>query len=302
MKKIVLFLTLIYGLVSLQAQTLPYTYEYHFNKYLLNPAAAGYNFQGLSFRLTDRHQWIGIPGAPQTQTFTFTNIVGGNHGIGIMLGRDKIGLQQRLAGQASYSFHSMVDRVNNRHLAFGIAAQVFQYTFTPAFSNPVAQMDRAFVNAITTKIFPNAALGALFYGDKGFFGISAFNLIKPQITSDFEPTTGYVTIGRKEKIKRNLFLELSYLLKIDGNFNYEMDVNAFLSFGSDFWIGTSYRTPSALLLLTGLNKGHLSFGYAFEYSFASVMLSSYGTHSVMLGYNIANQKPKRTAIQCPAYF
>ena len=287
---------------KLSAQTLPYTYEYHFNRYLLNPAAAGFNFPGLSFRITDRHQWIGIPGAPQTQTFTLTNIIDDKHGIGIMLGRDKLGLQQRLQGQVSYSFHSLVDKVNNRHLALGIAGQYFQYTFSPSFSNPVAQMDRSFVNAIQSKYFPNAALGAIFYGDKGYFGISAFNLIKPQINTDLEPTTGYITIGRKEKLKRNMYLEVSVLSKVNGDFDYELDVNAFLSFRDKLWVGTSFRTPSSLLVLAGYNYKHLSFGYAFEYSFASVMLSTYGTHSAMLGYNIAKKKNKRASIECPAYY
>ncbi len=300
-KLILLFISINFTILSIHAQSLPFANEYHFNRYLINPAAAGFNFRGLSIRLTDRQQWYGIPGAPQTGTFSFTTFAGKKNAIGVLLGRDVVGQQKRLAGQASYTYLSKVENVNNRYLAFGIAAQVFQYSFTSAFSDPVAQMDRGLQGAIQKKIFPNAALGALFYGDKGYFGVSAFNLIKPSVTTDFEPTTGYITIGRKEKLKRNLYLELAYLLKIDGNLNYEMDVNAFLSFGHKFWVGASYRTPSALLIMTGLNYGHYSFGYAFEYSFTSVMLSSFGTHSVMIGYNVAAKKEKNASIACPAY-
>ena len=287
------------------SQTLPFTYDYHFNSYLINPAAAGYNVRGMSVRLIDRQQWFGVPGAPQTGSFSLTSFVGKSHGIGVVIGRDVVGLQQRLMGRVSYSHHALVDKVGNRHMAFGLAAEVFQFSMANSFVDPIAQMDRGLTAGVQQKIYPNATGGILFYGDRGHFGVSVFNLIKPELASDFEPSVAYISIGRKERLISDMVFEFNYLAKLTFDFDFEMDVNAYLSFGNKFWIGASYRTPASIIAMTGFNKGAYSFGYAFEYSLTAIMPSSFGTHSVMIGYNIFKSRNGRNEdgmIECPAYF
>ncbi len=298
-----LFIVLLFLGTKIKAQSNPFTYDYHFNTYLINPAAAGQNVNGMSIRIIDRQQWLMLPGSPQTGSLSFTTLINDMHGIGVMIGRDAIGLQNRLLGKVSYSHHSKIEKHNNRNLAFGIAAEVYQYTFNKSFTDPLAQADRGFNAAIEKKIYPNATLGTIFYGDKGYFGVSVMNVIKPQIYKDLDPFLVHVALARREEISKNFTLEINTLLKANSDYQISVDVNSILSYTNKVWLGASYRLPRAILVMTGYNFGPFSIGYAFEYSLAQVTTASFGTHSAMLGYNVFNKnKSKQGAADCPAYF
>ena len=65
--------------------------QYMFNTMAVNPGYAG-SKQVMTAMVLSRSQWLGIEGAPQTQTVTFhTPVISKNIGLGFSLVNDKIG-------------------------------------------------------------------------------------------------------------------------------------------------------------------------------------------------------------------
>jgi len=270
---------------------------------LINPAAAGVNFDGLSVSLLDRHQWIGMQGAPQTNTFSITKSFMSGPALGAFVANDSYGLMRDLYVRASFSYSSQIEKVNNRHVSLGIAFEGSQYSYDKSYDNPIVMADRGIRDAIPNALTYDVSMGFIFYGDKGFFSVSATNFLKRKVTSDSEPSYIYAMIDKKGQISRWMWLDISYLLKLSSKLNVEMDVTAKLIYKNRIWGGLSYRTPRALLALMGMNYKKYAFGYGFEYSLSKLMASTYGTHELFLSYNIPNNRKKRkNTPACPAYY
>src|SRR4029078_9381943 len=80
-----LYLTMLFGFlfVAAHAQYEPMFTQYMFNETFINPAYAG-SHENISASVLDRNQWVGIDGAPKTQTFNIHGATG-NRKIGLGL-------------------------------------------------------------------------------------------------------------------------------------------------------------------------------------------------------------------------
>jgi type IX secretion system PorP/SprF family membrane protein len=100
------------------AQINPIGAQYFQNRYLANPAMAGYQ-SGLSINLAYRKQWNNIPGAPQNVSVT------GDYGtekvgVGFNFYKDEAGLLSRSRVQASYAYHLPLSD-DGKKLHFGVS-------------------------------------------------------------------------------------------------------------------------------------------------------------------------------------
>src|SRR5690349_18658589 len=94
LKKLTFFLALLLCFKS-YAQQLPQFTQYMFNRLVINPAYAGGDGP-LSLTLANRSQWLGVDGAPTTQTFTAHSMFTKKNGLGLSLVNDKIGVHKNL--------------------------------------------------------------------------------------------------------------------------------------------------------------------------------------------------------------
>ena len=76
-----------FNLIS-HAQQAPHYTQYVDNMQILNPAFVGY----LSISLLSRKQWVGVEGAPETNTFSINGRVKDGFGFGATIINDQLGL------------------------------------------------------------------------------------------------------------------------------------------------------------------------------------------------------------------
>lgn len=203
-----LYLSLIAVLITFLTVDV-YAQDPHFSQYMnnpldLNPANAGIfhgNFRGI---VNYRRQWENISAAFQTigasGDFQLARNVFSNDlfGMGVNVMQDQAGTSSmsNLNAALSLSYTKILDRYANHYLTFGANAGFLQKSFTATnlrwdnqwtetgfdLTNPTGESN---LNEATTMFDFGAGIN-YFYGNnrgtlKGYFGIAAFHLNRPNI-------------------------------------------------------------------------------------------------------------------------
>jgi type IX secretion system PorP/SprF family membrane protein len=300
-------------LISLHsaAQELSVYNEYHLNKSLINPAIIG-SEDCTWFKATDRHQWIGIEGAPQLQTLSVEARISrkkslqpgekASHGIGGYLYNDKNGAYRNLGGQISYAYHFLLSKTSGLKMGMGLAFKLYQASFNE--SSLKGDYDPIITGGTTSVIRPDVAAGLFLYNQKFFAGLSAARLLNQSSSTgrnrNYFLMLGYLTGNERD----NFRLLPSVVLKATENLEKQIDLNAKLLMGKTWWLALSYRhqfdnmpgAPVSIIPMVGLNKGNFSFAYAVDITPGSIQKFNYGTHELMISYHICGDN-----YRCPVY-
>jgi type IX secretion system PorP/SprF family membrane protein len=306
---IALMLVLILIPIGSRAQQLPVYSQYMMNKFLINPAVAG--SEGYtSFNLTSRKQWLGIKDAPLTfaasaqaripknffsskRRTVRNNGRGSTHGrvgLGGYIFNDRHGLVSRSGIQLTYAYHIPFE---SSQLSFGLSGTFWQFRIDRA-SAVLFDPDDDFFNSMDNSLFiPDANLG-VYYSDEQFFvGFSADQLFQStfkfggkgydqyKLYRHFYLMGGYMIMASD-----NIALEPTVLVKTTQQLSFQMDLTVNAYFAENYWAGISYRTPATLVLMGGVRVDKFYFGYAFDFSFNSIMYHSYGSHEVMIAMKL----------------
>mgnify|MGYP003895668703 CR=1 FL=1 len=109
----------------LNSQQLPQFTQYMFNTIAINPAYAGVKGK-MNISFLNRNQWVGVNGAPVTQTLAVhSGIPGSKVGVGLSLIHDKLGYENNTFIYADFSY--TIDFERDYKLSFGIKAGMNKY-------------------------------------------------------------------------------------------------------------------------------------------------------------------------------
>jgi len=298
------------------AQELPIYNEYHLNKSLINPAIIG-SEPCTWFKGTDRHQWLGIEGAPQIQTLSveasifnkkaLREVDKQTHGIGGYVYNDKNGAYRNMGGQISYAFHFFLSKKNEIRMGLGLAFRLFQASLNEG--NLKGDYDPIITGGTISVIRPDIAAGFFIYNQKFYAGLSAAGLLNQSagITNGLSSNhrnyflmAGYLAGNERD----NFRLLPSVVFKTTEQLEKQIDLNAKLLMGKTWWLALSYRhqfdnipgAPVSIIPMVGVNKGNLAFAYAVDITPGSIQKFNYGTHEFMVSYHICHD-----GYRCPAY-
>jgi type IX secretion system PorP/SprF family membrane protein len=296
-------------------QQLPVYSQYMMSKFLINPAVAG--SEGYTaFNLTSRKQWLGIKDAPltfaasgQTRLMKSSSSsrgrssTSGGHpsgmgrvGLGGYIFNDRHGLVSRSGLQLTYAYHIPFDR---SQLSFGLSGTFWQFRLDRASARLFNPDDELFNSMDNALFIPDANLGIYYSDERYFVGFSAAQL--------FQSTFKFGGKGYDEfKLHRHFYLmggynfmasdkiavEPTMLIKTTNQWNIQMDLTANVYFIENYWAGISYRTPSTLVLMGGVKVDKFYFGYAFDFSFNSIMYHSYGSHEILIALKLGESARK----------
>ncbi|OAQ42275.1 hypothetical protein A5893_03955 [Pedobacter psychrophilus] len=283
--------------------------QYMFNTLAINPAYAG-SRDLISATALARKQWVGIDGAPQTQTISIDGPIGDSKvGLGLQAFNDKIGITQTTGIYGTYAYRLMME---NSTLAFGIQGGVSRFcaNYAGVDLGSDGLPDAAYSDNVT-KFLPNFGAGIYFNTDKFYAGLSAPHLLNnslntgQKLAGDKFIARQYIhlffTAGYVFDLSENIKLKPNLLLKGVRGAPLEADINANVWLYDLFSVGVSYRTEADISFLTEIqiNK-NIRLGYAYDASTTGLIKYNSGSHEIMLRYNFAKEN-SRTILN-PRYF
>jgi type IX secretion system PorP/SprF family membrane protein len=290
----------------LKGQQLPEYSQYTFNKFLLNPAAAGSDGY-TSISLVAREQWIGLKGSPKTHAVTIDSRLlrnsfisksmsvrkkrrlssrSGRVGWAAHVFNDHMGPLDRTGVEGTYAYHL---NLGDGQLSFGLSGVFYQFRLN---KDKVTLGDDEYdplIDGIKGTIYiPDANFGVYYKTASFYGGASIMQIFQSSIqfgnnnTGEYRLKRNYnVMAGYVYKINDQFTLEPSFLLKIPTSAKPQLDVNARVYYKENYWAGISYRTGSAMIIFLGARFDRYFIGYAFDYNFSPLMSHTYGTHEFM---------------------
>lgn len=309
MKKNVKWICLIIILavsVRSEAQQAPMYSQYMFNMLNINPAYAG--SRGVStITALYRNQWVGIPGAPRTSSFSFDMPLNDKKiGIGFQLYDDRLGIERTTGLNAFYAFRFQI--TGSGTLSLGLQAGLLNYQANYTEVTTFQSNDPAF-SANVSGLLPSAAAGIYYNSDKFYIGLSTPALLKTKIGYDNAAEISsvsatdlhlYLASGFVMNLNQDLALKPSVLLKAVSGAPLEFDVNANLWIQNKISVGASYRTGDAIVGMLELQLNQqLRFGYAYDKTFSNLGTLNSGTHELMLRMEFGSATGK---VSSPRYF
>ena len=274
--------------------------QYMFNGLAINPAYAG-SQESLSMTALMREQWVGLEGAPSTQTFSaHTPFEKKRIGVGLMVLHDKIGVTDQTGVYGSYAYKIPV---HNGELSLGLQAGFTHYN---ARFSEVSLTDPTFQGGDISEIHPNFGAGVYYSRDRFYAGISAPQLVqskfdknnhdsKAKIIRHYFIQTGYVF-----DLSQNLKLKPNLLVKMVEGAPLEFDLNANLFMHDLVGLGVSWRSLDAIVMLFQIQiTEKLQFGYAYDFGTTDLRRAHSGSHEFYLNYRLSISASK---IITPRYF
>ena len=292
----------IFNYCSSQAQQQAMYTQYMFNGLALNPAYAG-SHESISLTGLARFQWVGIEGAPRTQTFSVHSPVPGKKiGIGGLFSRDEIGVSSQSSVYLSAAYRIKSDKGTfAMGLQGGIRASDIIYTDL-GIDDPNLQRN-------ISGLVPNFGAGFYYYSDKFYLGLSVPTILKSSIQGAI--TSGgsisatdvphfFATSGLVVELAPTIKLKPSTLIKYVTGAPMEIDINANLILDDKVWVGLSYRSLDAISFLLDFQvNNQFRFGYAYDYTLTDINRITSGSHEIMINYRLVFEK---TRIVTPRYF
>ena len=308
LKRVGLFLAVmlsLFGDANAQQDAM-YT-QYQFNALAINPAYAGSRNNVLNATALFRSQWIGVEGAPETQTLSFDMPVAYKRiGLGLQVINDKIGITKTTAAYGSYAYRIEMDGGN---LALGLQAGIanFRADFTSSQLNTGSAPDPAFLQNIN-KMLPNFGAGVYFNTDRFYIGASAPHMLNNQLRADAVEVTNtfskqyvhwFIASGYVMDVGEDYKLKPSVLVKGVSGAPMQFDINANLWIKDVLSVGASYRSFADISASVEAQiSWNLHIGYAYDRSMTGLSHVNSGSHEIMLRYQFAFDRDAYYAPKC----
>lgn len=62
--------------------------------------------------------------------------------------------------------------------------------------------------------------------------------------------------------------------------SFQVDLTGRVYYKNDYWLGLSYRTGDAVIMMAGLKVDRFFFGYAFDFTLSEIRSYTFGTHEL----------------------
>jgi len=263
-------------LESVSAQQDAQYTQYMFNTMSVNPAYAGSRGQ-LSIAALYRSQWVGLDGAPKSQTLNLHSPIRNSQlGYGISIVNDEIGdgVVQETYFDAVLSY--TIDVSLEGKLSFGLKAggNLLNLDFQGLRNFDVEPVN---VDNIENKFSPNVGIGIYYHTNSFYAGLSAPNLFQTDHFDNNQRDANSVQFLSKERI--NFYLITGYVFDIGGNTKFkpalltkvvggaplQVDFSGSFLFNDKFSIGAAYRWDAAVSAMFGFQiSEQLMLGLAYD--------------------------------------
>jgi type IX secretion system PorP/SprF family membrane protein len=259
---VVFFLVVIVTSTVQGQQDSQYT-QYMYNTMSVNPAYAGSRGE-LSIAALYRAQWVGLDGAPKTQTLNLHSPIRNSRlGYGISIVNDNIGngVVQETYFDAVLSYTIELSRSNK--LSFGLKAggNLLNLDF-----QQLRNFDQEPITDgadITNNFSPNFGFGVYYHTDRFYLGLSAPNMLETDYFDNSQRDANSVQFQSTERL--NFYFITGYVFDLNYNFKFkpaflmkavggaplQLDFSGTFLLNDKFSFGAAYRWDAAASALFG---------------------------------------------------
>ncbi len=278
------------------AQQDPQFTQYMYNMSVINPAYATAEEGILNLGGFYRTQWVGFEGAPKTGSFFAHTPINDKIELGLSFTNDNIGdivNENNVFADFAYVLPVGVES----KISFGVKAG---FTFFDAiFDDFVLQSgnvstDVAF-NENISKAFPNIGIGAFFFSNNYYLGLSAPNMLT---TKHIENENGIKATGVQDihffftggyifDINPNLKFKPAFMAKAVKGSPMALDITANVLVNEKLEAGLGYRLGDAVSALVNFRiTPDLKIGYAYDYTTSNLGNFNSGSHEIFILFNV----------------
>ena len=300
--KILIFALMLTCYSGFAQQDAQYT-QYMYNTININPAYAGSRGVMSVFGL-HRTQWVGLDGAPTTNTFSLnTPISNSNLGVGFSLVNDRIGPTSDNTISADISYTISISE--NYKLSFGVKASGNIFNLDTDKLTPAQANDPNLQN-FNNKFKPNIGSGVYLHSDKLYLGLSVPNFLQDSKYNDNdvavyqERMNFYFIGGYVFDVSPSIKFKPAVLTKMVTGSPLQVDASANFLFFDKLMLGGAYRWDAAVSALAGFQvTDGLFIGYSYDMETTNLRRYNSGSHEVFLRFELFNKVSKMVS---PRFF
>lgn len=218
-----------------------------------NPAAAGHDNTPTLY-LSARQQWVGLRGAPSTQTLSFNSpFLKSRLGMGVMLDNSRIGITETQTFAYSLGYAVVKTPLFSIRAGVHATARRLALRFNASDQTIIAAYDPAIPPMLTSQILYNFGAGFLLSYRESWVSISVPFLIQNSI--GFHPNIAitaleerhfYLAAGLSIPVSDELFYKpaltlMSVSSAIDPTIPWVASLNCSVEYKENITLGASYR-------------------------------------------------------------
>jgi len=272
------------------AQQDPQFTQYMYNTMSVNPAYAGQR-EVLSVTALYRTQWVGIDGAPETQTFGIHAPLRNERiGLGLSIVNDRLGPASETYVDANFSYTIPVND-NDTKLSFGIKGG-FQLLSTDWSKGRFQNPDAVF-NENVSLFSPTVGAGLYLHSQKWYLGLSVPNFLTTSFYDDFQESIAserlhYFLIGGYVfDLSETTKFKPAFLVKGVSGAPLIADISANFLFNEKLTLGLAWRWDDSISGLAGFQVSDgLYIGYAYDLTTTALNNYNSGSHEIMLRFEL----------------
>ncbi|MEW4923932.1 type IX secretion system membrane protein PorP/SprF [Algibacter sp. 2305UL17-15] len=300
--KIVFGLVLVLALQNGNAQQDPQYTDYMFNTLTVNSAYAGSRGH-LTVTGLHRTQWVGLDGAPETQSFSVESPVGKNVGLGVVLVNDRLGPSDEFYLDANFSY--TINLNYESKLSFGIkgGGRMLNIDWT---RGTFQEQENVFQQNIENKFLPTIGAGVYWHNENSYIGLSVPNFLTNEHYDGVQNAIAaerlhyFLIVGKVFDLSPRIKFKPAFLGKFVVGAPIIADVSANFMFDETLRLGLAYRWDDSVSGLIGLQLGpKLMIGYAYDATTTRLRNFNSGTHEIMLRFELRSREKQ---LKSPRFF
>jgi type IX secretion system PorP/SprF family membrane protein len=291
---------------KLEAQQDAQYTQYMYNTISVNPAYAG--TRGVTSIVgLHRNQWVGLEGAPTTQTISINAPLGIREkiGLGISVVNDEIGPTQETYLDIDFSYTINVSE--RAKLSFGLKVGGHLLDVRYSELDTYTNSDILLQQDIDNKFSPNVGAGIYYHNGLTYFGLSAPNLLETKHFDEALNSNAGTTSLARERINfyligghvfdltSSLKFKPAFLSKYVSGAPLQVDLSANFLYDEQIMFGAGYRWSAALNAMVGFQFSDalmIGFSYDRESTALGDVLFNSGTYELVLRFELARSYDK----------
>ena len=297
-------LSILFSAPAIAQQDAQYT-QYMYNTVSVNPGYAGSRGH-ISVAALHRSQWLGLDGAPQTQTFNLHTPVGYRGvGMGLSIVNDKIGPTSETNFDVDFSY--TVYTSTEGRLSFGLKGSVNLLDVRFSELNQFAP-DQTLEQNIDNRLSPNIGAGVYYHTNKFYAGLSVPRFLETShfdessLSTAKEQMNFYFITGYVWDLNPFLKFKPTLLTKVVQGAPLQLDISANFMLNDKFILGGAYRWDAAFSGMAGFqisNKFLIGVAYDRETTELGNAAFNDGSFEVILRYDFISTKGN---VKSPRFF